>query len=106
MKETLLEKQFRFSKMVGQLIDFAYANGYQITLGDAYRDERCPYGHKKSLHKLRLAIDINLFDEKGNLLKNYSDHRQLGIFWEKIGGTWGGPFNDCNHYSLSHNGMS
>jgi hypothetical protein len=27
------------------------------------------------------------------------------VFWESIGGSWGGRFNDGNHYSLEHRGM-
>ena len=34
---TLGEKQRLFTKLVGKLIDFAYANGYEITFGDETR---------------------------------------------------------------------
>lgn len=111
MAETLGQKQRRFTKMVAKLIDFAYANGYELTFGDAYRDPRLHgdmgvkkgYGHSKSNHKIRLAIDFNLFKD-GKFLTSSEDHKPLGEFWESIGGTWGGRFNDGNHYSLEHNG--
>jgi hypothetical protein len=90
--------------MVADLIVFAYTQGYELTLGDAYRDPRCPYSHDNSLHHWRLAIDMNLFKD-GTWLKNTEDHTPLGEYWESIGGTWGGRFGDGNHYSLSHNGM-
>lgn len=111
MTETLGQKQRHFVKMVAKLIDFAYANGYELTFGDAYRDPRLHgemgvkkgYGHSKSNHKIRLAVDFNLFKD-GKFLTSSEDHKPLGEYWESIGGTWGGRFNDGNHYSLEHNG--
>ena len=100
-KETLREKQSRFAKMVGLLIIYAYQQGMELTLGDAMATT----GHKpKSLHYIRLAIDLNLF-YNGVYIESTEGHRPLGEFWESLGGTWGGRFNDGNHYSLEHNGM-
>ena len=97
-------KQRKFTRMVADLIIFAYDNGYELTFGDAYRDSRVTYGHPESLHRSRLAIDLNLFKDQV-YLKTTDDHRELGEYWESIGGTWGGRFSDGNHYSLAHNGM-
>lgn len=110
--ETLREKQSRFAVLVAQLIAQATILGYEVTLGDAYRDprlhgkpgEKKGYGHPRSAHKLRLAIDLNLFRD-GKFLSSSEDHRPLGEWWESIGGTWGGRFNDGNHYSLEHDGI-
>lgn len=110
---TLRKKQSKFARMVADLIIKAYDLGYEVTLGDAYRDprlhgvvgEKKGYGHPKSCHKIRLAIDLNLFDKDGNFLTTTEDHRQLGEWWESQGGSWGGRFNDSNHYSLEENGM-
>ncbi|MGL5281922.1 MAG: M15 family metallopeptidase [Plesiomonas shigelloides] len=114
MKETLGQKQRRFTRMTADLITFAYANGYELTVGDAYRDPRLHgdmgvkkgYGHASSNHKQRLAIDFNLFKD-GKFLTSTEDHRPLGEFWESIGGSWGGRFKspDGNHYSIEHNGV-
>ena len=104
MKETLSEKQQRFTRMVARLIYFAEDHGYRLTFGDAYRDERCKYGQPFSLHRKRLAVDFNLFKE-GKYLQKTEDHTVLGEFWESIGGSWGGRFNDGNHYSLEHEGV-
>ena len=109
---TLGQKQRKFAEMVGRLIAHAYAIGYEITLGDAYRDPRLHgamgtkqgYGSAKSCHKLRLAIDINLF-RGGKMLTTTEDHRPLGEWWESHGGAWGGRFADGNHYSLEHEGL-
>lgn len=95
---SLLERQQVFAKLVPRLIDKAHELGYDVTLGDCYRDPRCPYGAKKSLHKSRLAIDLNLFKD-GEYLTTTDAHQELGEWWESVGGTWGGRFNDGNHYS-------
>lgn len=108
---TLGQKQRKFSLMVAHLIQHAYQLGYEVTLGDAYRDPRVfgdmgdkkGYGRAHSVHKLRLAIDLNLFKD-GRYLRSTESHRPLGEFWESIGGSWGGRFDDGNHYSLEHAG--
>jgi len=82
---------------VPRLIDAAFVLGYEVTLGDAFRDSRCPYGSMFSKHKKRLAIDLNLFKD-GVYLTRTKHHKKLGKFWESIGGVWGGRFNDGNHY--------
>jgi hypothetical protein len=101
---SLGDKQRKFTLMVGKLIQYAYEEGYELTLGDAYRDKRCGYGHPNSLHRQRLAIDLNLF-RGGRYLTKTDDHSTLGAYWVSLGGSWGGDFNDGNHYSLEHNGM-
>lgn len=109
---TLGEKQRKFTSMIAKLITFAYANGYELTFGDAFRDPRVHgdlgtklgYGAAKSVHKLRLAVDFNLFKD-GKLLQTTPDHKQLGEYWESLGGAWGGRFEDGNHYSLEHDGL-
>jgi len=103
-KQTLGQKQRWFTAMIAELITYAYANGYELTFGDAFRNPDIIYGHQNSLHKQRLAVDFNLF-KNGEYLTKTSDHEPLGIFWESIGGTWGGRFDDGNHYSLEHKGM-
>ena len=104
--ETLREKQSKFALMASRLIMKAFEMGYEVTLGDAYRDERCDYGHPRSLHRKRLAIDLNLFRD-GKFVRTTEGHKELGEWWESEGGTWGGRFKnpDGNHYSLEHNGM-
>lgn len=93
----LRKRQSEFALMASKLIRKAYRMGYEVTLGDAYRDSRCPYGSKSSRHKSRLAIDLNLFLD-GVYLTKTDDHKELGIWWESKGGIWGGRFNDGNHY--------
>lgn len=96
---SLRHAQIEFAAAAAQLILKAFEMGYEVTLGDAYRDERCPYGSKSSLHKRRLAIDLNLFKD-GVYLTETKDHAALGAWWEETfpKARWGGNFNDGNHY--------
>jgi len=102
---SLRAKQSRFAYMVAQLIVHAYGLGYEVTLGHAMRCQDCPVGLANSNHKIKLAIDLNLFKD-GEYLTRTDDYRPLGEFWKAIGGTWGGDFDDGNHFSLSHNGVA
>lgn len=109
---TLGSKQRKFTRAVGMLICHAYDLGYELTFGDAYRDPRLHgehgtkkgYGAAKSVHKLRLAVDLNLF-VKGEYITN-SDHEawdKLHKYWQGLGGTERVP-NDANHFSFEHGG--
>lgn len=92
---SLRQRQSEFVRMVGKLIQYATEEGYEFTFGDAWASS----GHKKgSFHYKRLAIDLNLFKD-GVWLSGTEDHNPLGAYWESIGGTWGGRWNDGNHYS-------
>jgi len=97
-KMTRRQQQSKFVKMVALLILYAYERGYELTFGDT----TATTGHKKwSFHYKKLAIDLNLF-KNGAYLKSTEAHEFLGLFWESLGGSWGGRFKrkDGNHYSL------
>lgn len=93
----LRNEQSNFTEKVGKLICYAYSIGYELTFGDAFavRDHK-----ENSFHYQRLAIDLNLFID-GVYQMDSLVHTPLGIYWESIGGTWGGRFTntDGNHYS-------
>ncbi len=111
---TLGSLQKTFARLVPRLIDKAHELGLEVTLGDAYRDPRVHgalgvkmgYGHPKSGHKQRLAIDLNLF-KNGVFLTSTEAHKELGEWWEKQHpqARWGGRFNDGNHYSFEWGGI-
>lgn len=111
---TLRQLQSLFALHVADLIIRAKTMGYDVTLGDAYRDPRVHgnlgvklgYGHAKSGHKRRLAIDLNLFKD-GEFLEGSDAHRPLGEWWESQheAARWGGRFNDANHYSFEYGGI-
>lgn len=109
------DKQRLFMRLLPRLINHAHRRGYELTIGDAYRDPRVfgevgerpdsAYGNKYSNHKSRLAVDLNLF-KNGKYLTETKDHKFLGEYWEKLHPltVWGGRFNDGNHYSIEHEG--
>lgn len=112
------ELQEAFTLAYAHLIIHAYDIGYRIRQGDTFRDPRVfghmgeknegSYGRKNSLHKLKLAADLNLFRD-GNFLDATEDHLPLGKWWEveyaEFNASWGGRFNDGNHYSFGYRGF-
>ena len=93
---SLRNEQSEFVEAVGKLICYAYSLGYELTFGDTYPGK---FKHNlKGQHPKGLAIDLNLFKD-GIYLTKTSDHELLGKYWELIGGTWGGHWEDGNHYS-------
>lgn len=93
------DNQRAFAGAVGRLLRFIYSRGYEVTLGDAWAHDRHKDG---SFHYKKLAIDLNLFFH-GEWLTETEDHKEFGEYWESIGGTWGGRFDDGNHYSWGEN---
>jgi len=100
----LSDLQKQFTRMLPLLFSKAHALGYQITLGDAYRDKRCPYGSEDSNHHRRLAIDLNLFTDDGEYITDGTGHTELHEYWCSIGGA-AMIEGDANHYSMLYNGM-
>ena len=80
---TLGEKQELFALLAYKLQGHILESGYDIRLGHAYRCENCVTGAKNSNHKIKLAIDINLFKD-GQFLQSTEDHKQFGEFWESL----------------------
>lgn len=111
---SLRKTQSEFVLHIGRLIAHAYEQGYELTFGDAYRDPRVHgalgvklgYGHPRSAHKQRLAIDFNLF-KNGVFQEGTEAHRELGEWWKRQHplARWGGDFNDGNHYSFEVDGI-
>lgn len=114
MSESLGSKQKRFMRLVPRLIDKAHELGFEVTAGDLYRDPRVHgavgvkmgYGHPKSAHKNRLAIDLNLFKD-GKYITDDTGHKELGEWWKQQADDCcaGTDFGDPNHYSLMFNGI-
>lgn len=111
---TLREHQSLFARLLPRLLDFAYNNGYEVTLGEAWRPPetaelyaKTGRGIANSLHTDKLAIDLNLF-KNGVFLGSTEDHRPLGEFWEALHPLcrWGGRFRDGNHYSVTYGGRA
>jgi len=112
----LVEKQQKFSLMMGQFIVWLYAQGYTARQGDAWRSTdklKVPTGHPGfdddeeysyqdllfynrkskvtySKHNDRLAQDLII--EKDDKDITDEDSRLIGEKWESMGGRWGGRF--------------
>lgn len=109
---TLGQKQRLFAKYVGLLLVHIYEQGYEVSLGEALRTEAqakanaaAGVGISNSLHKDKLAIDLNLFKD-GVYLTETNAHKIFGEWWEAQHelARWGGRFGDGNHYSFTHGG--
>ena len=98
--------QLSFAKALPLLLDkISNTDGVLHTMGQSGRCRDCKIGHPNSLHKKGLAQDINLFTEDGIYIQTTDAHEKFGIFWESLGGAWGGRFSDGNHYSWPYKGM-
>lgn len=94
----LREKQSEFAYKIAMLIKYINEQGYEVTFGDAWAHPEDNRHKKHSNHYIRLAIDLNLFKD-GKYLTETKDHEQFGEYWEnKLGGVWGGHYDDGNHY--------
>ena len=129
---TLGDKQRLFMRLLQDLLTKIHRDGYEVTGGElervavaaewyAVHCQVCQrhktdkhVGHKfkaigirDSLHRIRLAIDLNLFLD-GVYLTSTDDHRPFGEYWEDLHELcrWGGRFGDGNHYSLEHEGRA
>lgn len=113
MAPELLRHQWRFSSLLGQLLCYAGAHGIHVTGGhwwrsplEAVRYANLQLGIKRSLHCDRLAVDLNIFSDAGDYLTDLESYRELGEYWESLGGAWGGKFKRCDpgHFSLEWQG--
>jgi hypothetical protein len=113
---TFSQKQQTFCVNVGHLIAWAFARGYRLTFGEAYRPPETAAlyaqqgrGIAASLHTKRLAVDFNVFRD-GQYLTLSESLRPLGDFWKTldVDNAWGGDFStkpDGNHFSMQHEGI-
>lgn len=106
-------KQQNFTYAIGRLIIFAHDKGYKLTPGDAYRDprlhgkmgEKKGYSAKNSVHKVRLAMDFNLFINGEYITDGLHPAWDiLHTAWISYGGADAIP-KDANHFSFEYNGF-
>jgi hypothetical protein len=112
----LQQRQFKFSKMIGELLVWLYSQDYTCQFGDVWRstdklkvptgqpgfddDEEYSYQellfyNKKSKltqgkHNDRLAADLIIYKDSTPISE--TDYRIIGEKWEEMGGRWGGRF--------------
>ncbi len=109
-------KQLLFAQLLPLLIIRAQQLGYGVVIGPCYRTAEeaqrkveAGTGIHPSLHELCLAADIYLFDERGygDYLQETPHYEPIGLWWEAQHElcSWGGRFNDGNHFSIRHGGL-
>jgi len=109
---SLGNKQKFFSRLFMAAVMFAHREGYEVVIETVYRAPNYTrflisegaVANVNSLHGRKLAGDISLFKD-GIYLKNTEDYRFMGEYFESMGGTWGGHFDDGGHFSIEHNGV-
>ena len=108
---TTSQKQRKFSLLLSQLITWAYANGYEIVLGEVFRtkeQQKLYVAEGKSettnsMHLRCLAADINLF-KNDKYLMDTPDYKPLGVYWKSLDPecVWGGDWGwDGGHFQFT-----
>ena len=99
----LSEKQAIFTRAYPLLMLYAQYIGYELTDGDAYRDDRCDYGHPQSTHRSRLARDFNIFKDGEYLTgdKAKTAFHELHDFADMLGMSKRIE-EDLRHFSFKH----
>jgi hypothetical protein len=99
VSDPLSIRQCAFTHALALLILEAERLGYQVKVQELNRDletqkKYVAEGKSKTLdsrHLDKLAADIVLF-RAGSLVEDQEAFRPLGVYWESLGGRWGGRF--------------
>ena len=109
MTTDLERAQERYCTMLGLLLSRATFLAIPLRLGCGWCQE--DHHMENSLHKIKLAHDFVIMWED-DAYGSFDDYLPLGLYWESIGGYWGGRRNagadgrgnDANHFSLAYSG--
>lgn len=111
----LWTKQVLFTKHVMMLLQFLFAQGINVSLGECFRTEiqaewnaEHHIGITHSLHCKRLAVDLIFHDMSGRFLKDKAAYESAGKYWESLhpDNKWGGSFRhgcvgDYGHFQMN-----
>ena len=114
---SLRKEQSLFAKDIVRLLNWAFANGYDVTLGEAQRTTEQQAIHVKhgrsktmnSYHIKKLAFDIFFFSPSGKFLTTKKEMQRVGDYWESLSplNSWGGNWNsfkDVPHFERRYKG--
>lgn len=101
----LRSKQAKFAEMLGRLLTQATKLGTPVVILEYYRslETQATYvarGASKTMaskHLEGLAVDLVFLkdiEDDGKINYSAEQYKPLGVFWEVIGGRWGGRFGD------------
>jgi hypothetical protein len=112
----LLQKQILFARSISVFILWIEEQGYGVTVGEFFRPQfvadiyaKEGKGVANSVHSLRLAADLNIFDSQGNMMttpsavamkwESYSDEMNIfraGLNFKNV---------DADHFSIEYQGV-
>lgn len=112
MSNQLLNSQQLFTRNIAKLIEYCYAGGFEITMGEAWRTEYQQQEYMRtgrsntmnSQHLKRLAIDFNFF-KNDVLVTDGKVLYDIGKYWESLhpnnryGGFWR-TIKDFPHFEM------
>jgi|GEM_PF-6201964 hypothetical protein len=108
-----ISQQVRFLWLLGKLLHFACLADIRLIVSSFYRtaDEQkalyqvgrrgiagekvitsCDGYERPSRHQSKTAIDLNIVNDSGARINASDLYEKLGLYWEGLGGTWGGHF--------------
>jgi hypothetical protein len=101
----LRDKQAVFAGMLGKLLCKAEELGRPVFILELYRSIETQKGYvargvsktMNSKHLSGLAVDLCFIEDvkdDGKMNFKADEYRELGEFWESLGGRWGGRFGD------------
>jgi hypothetical protein len=113
---TLHDAQALHVKLVAQLVTYVYAQGYELTWGEAYRtaqqaewDAENHTGIVNSVHCDRLAVDLQLFKD-GNYLTDPASYQFMADYWQSLDPSCRAGYYfstvDADHFSITWEGRS
>jgi hypothetical protein len=110
---TVREKQSTFLMNVSKLIQWAFANGFELTGGELLRPKEMQtlyvqQGKSKTMdskHLDKLAIDLNLFIN-GVYQTDTASYKPLADFWQSLNpanraGYYFTSLKDGNHFEMT-----
>ena len=97
----LLQRQLEFARKMSVLKYWMMSQGMTWKEGRSLCCKEC--SKPTSLHRQSLAQDLLLFVD-GVYQTQTEQYRVIGEKWESLGGSWGGRWNDGNHFSLEWGG--
>lgn len=105
----------RFARLLGKLLRYAYQQGFEVLVYQLYRDQATQEAlyrqgkskadgvRKRSKHQDGRAVDLAIVKDGQIDWTRCPEYDKLGVYWQTIGGTWGGNWKfaeDIYHFEV------